>query len=352
MKKILIVGPDIKKAKGGMAQVIESAISDEKLNEEYNMKVFSSYKDGPLAFVILYGVMRFIAFFFTVPFYDLVHIHMTVKGSAKRKGIYVRIAKLFHKKVIVQIHRCENFTEVYQESDKKTKRSIQGTLQKADMVLCLSSVWMKELEKTMGITNCRYLPNGLDLQDFTYNEDGRSVLFMGRIKKEKGIRELLEAKKILEDKGIMFPLQIAGPIDHAVPYIKLSDKLGLHKVFFEGWVTGAKKRELLTHAAIMVLPSYNEGFPVSVLEGIASGCAIVSTDFASIHDMIDEEIVPAKDSKALADALERMWTDPDRRKRSIHKNMERLMERFTSEKVHEKLGEYYGEVLNSGREAK
>ena len=345
MNRILIVGPDMKKAKGGMAQVIAGVLEDEELSTKYDMHVFSSYKDGSLPFIIAYGVLRFIVFFFTVPFYDMVHIHMTVKGSAKRKGIYVRIAKFFHKKVVLQIHRCEKFTDWLESTDEKTRRSVIKTLAMSDAVLCLSDTWMKHLEEVAGITNCRYLPNGIDPEKFAYSLDGEGVIYMGRIMKEKGLEELLLAKQMLEERGVMFPLHIAGPIDDAKPYIRLSDKLGLTSVFFEGWVSGEKKKELLRDAAVMVLPSYGEGFPVSILEGIASGCAIVATDIASVHDMIEEEIVPIKDAAALADALERMMTNPDRRRKSAEKNMKRLRERFTAKAVHEKLGECYEEVL-------
>ena len=345
MKKILIVGPDINKAKGGMAQVIKAVTEDAGLQEKYCMDVFPSYRDGSLPFVTAYGICRLSTVIYTIPSYDRDYIHMTKKGSAKRKGIYVRIAKLFRKKVIVQIHRCENFTDLYLEADRKEQEFIKKTLQSADLVLCLSETWMKTLKKTVGLKNCRYLPNGLDISGFEYSEDGDYVLFLGRLIQSKGINELLDAKKILEDKGVQFPLKIAGPIEDAAPYMEKAKKLDLHDVSFEGWVSGDKKKELLRDAAVMVLPSYAEGFPISVLEGIASGCAIVATDIASVHDMIDEEIVPARDAKALADALERMWTDPEKRHRSAKKNLETLKERFTAEKVHERLGEYYEEVL-------
>jgi glycosyltransferase involved in cell wall biosynthesis len=82
-----------------------------------------------------------------------------------------------------------------------------------------------------------------------------------------------------------------------------------------GWVRGEDKERLLAAAVLYVLPSYNEGLPVSVLEAMAAGLPIVSTPVGGIPEAVTDGVegylVEPGNVQALADRMDRLLGDQD-----------------------------------------
>src|SRR5690606_12083170 len=96
--------------------------------------------------------------------------------------------------------------------------------------------------------------------------------------------------------------------------------LGLEdRVRFTGWVDQDAVRDALAAADVMVLPSYAEGLPLSVLEGLAHGLAVISTPVGAIAEVVEDGVtgllVQPGDVAGLALALERVIGDPALRAR-------------------------------------
>ncbi|MFY9658503.1 MAG: glycosyltransferase, partial [Methylocystis sp.] len=94
--------------------------------------------------------------------------------------------------------------------------------------------------------------------------------------------------------------------------------LGLEeRIELPGWVGPEEARRLLAEADILVLPSRDENLPMSVIEGMANGLAVVTTPVGAIEDIIIPEetglLVPPGDARALAGALQRLILAPDLR---------------------------------------
>jgi glycosyltransferase involved in cell wall biosynthesis len=140
------------------------------------------------------------------------------------------------------------------------------------------------------------VPNGLDLSEFPERAEPdevietplvwkltktrRRALFLGRIHPKKGLDLLLPCWAKLAALRKDWELVIAGPDDrgHLRRMQVLAESLGLAKeVIFVGPVTGDVKTALLYSADFFVLPSYSEGFPMSLLEGMACHVPIVAT---------------------------------------------------------------------------
>ena len=102
--KVIVVGPDSKRAKGGISSVIQAMKENRWLVEQTGMEFYPSYREGSRLFKVLYGMKQIANFSRVVDQYDLVHIHMSIKGSAERKMKYARIAKRHGKKVVIHIH--------------------------------------------------------------------------------------------------------------------------------------------------------------------------------------------------------------------------------------------------------
>ena len=124
-------------------------------------------------------------------------------------------------------------------------------------------------------------------------DDTIRIVYLSSLMKTKGILDLLEAVKILRNEGKKVHLDVAGPIE---PEIKAEVDRFFSEfkdtVTYHGIVKGQKKKKLLLDNYIFCLPTYypNEGQPISILEAIANGCLIVSTDHGGIRDIVDENV--------------------------------------------------------------
>jgi glycosyltransferase involved in cell wall biosynthesis len=133
-------------------------------------------------------------------------------------------------------------------------------------------------------------------------------VFLGRLGERKGTPQLLQALAILAERGVEWTATLAGDGDVEVTRAAAT-RLGIiDRVELPGWVTTVEAEELLERAHVLALPSFVEGLPVSVLEGLAHGLAVVTTPVGALLDiLVDREnalLVTPGDVSGLADALE------------------------------------------------
>lgn len=135
------------------------------------------------------------------------------------------------------------------------------------------------------------IPNGLDLPQLEDVEKRKTVIFLGRIHKVKGVDILIEAwKKIEKDPTFKnWNLVIAGPMtsDYAKDIQQMAE--GLKTVSFTGEVKGINKNQLLAQSAIYVLPTHTENFGISVGEALACGTPVITTTGAPWSGLIDND---------------------------------------------------------------
>ncbi|WP_414475928.1 glycosyltransferase family 4 protein [Microvirga sp. M2] len=143
------------------------------------------------------------------------------------------------------------------------------------------------------------------------------ILFLGRLGPEKGTPELLEA---LSDLTALSEWECVLAGDGAVKETKaFTDERFPGRASVPGWVDAAEVERLLGTSDILVLPSHVENLPMSVVEAFAYGLAVVATPVGSIPDILEHEenglLVPVRDPRALAAALERLIVDRSLRER-------------------------------------
>jgi glycosyltransferase involved in cell wall biosynthesis len=126
---------------------------------------------------------------------------------------------------------------------------------------------------------------GVDLKKFNNNKIKKKiVLFPARVLIEKGIKEFLESAKILSKKYSDWHFYIAGTLNYKKNQSLIIKKNNQKNIKFLGYHKNIYK--LFNQSSIVCLPSYREGFPKSLIEGSASGCAIVTTDVVGCRDAI------------------------------------------------------------------
>lgn len=195
---------------------------------------------------------------------------------------------------------------------------IQHTIRLSTLVICQGATIAHEVQR-LGATEdqCRIVPNLAELAEMygDIKEEARSneIVFLGWITASKGIFDLLKAIH-LSDELATVPILICsdGPDRQAAR--AMASRLRLTNVQFLGWLETGGVREILQRASTLVLPSYTEGMPGSIVEALAAGAVVVTTPVGVITDYILHEesglIVPVGDPAALAEALERIQRDP------------------------------------------
>lgn len=192
--------------------------------------------------------------------------------------------------------------------------------------------------------------SGVDLERFDRRETraGRvEFLWMGRLIQEKGVREFVEASGIVRRAHPRVRCRIVGALD-ANPSSVTQDEVdswvreGL--VEYEPWTDDV--RSALARCSVFVLPSYREGTPRSVLEAMATGRPIVTTDVPGCRETVVEGdngfLVPPRDPASLARAMSRFVVEPELLRqmgdRSLHYARTRYDVRAVNRVILENLG--------------
>jgi glycosyltransferase involved in cell wall biosynthesis len=144
--------------------------------------------------------------------------------------------------------------------------------------------------------NCTLIPNGVDINAFkplplVADNGPLKLLCVGRLIERKGQHHLIDAVKQLTYEGIDVELDLVGTGDARSANEAQAARLGLSdRVHFRGYVSREKIAEHYAAADVFVLPSYNEGMSVALLEAMASGLAVVVTATGDTPELIEPEI--------------------------------------------------------------
>ena len=197
----------------------------------------------------------------------------------------------------------ENLTVIFQNQDDQNELTALGVVNEKNKIV-------------------RIKGSGVDLEKFKNNEfpsfDRIKILLPIRMLWDKGVKELKEASDLLKDKyfdKVQFIL--AGLAD-------VENKAGVPSSYLKEWEDGEYVKwigyqkdivKVYNDSHIVVLPSYREGMPKTLIEGCAAGKAIVTTDAIGCRECVEEGVngykVPVYAVKELAEALEKLILNPD-----------------------------------------
>lgn len=167
--------------------------------------------------------------------------------------------------------------------------------------------------KLVPLSRC-FLVNGAGVDTVKFSpslekNDGLCVILVARLLKDKGIREYIEAGKVIKELKVPIRLLLAGSVDHDNPSSMSTDEIQVAHdngyIEYLGFRTDVADLYRKSHVAC--LPSYREGLPKSLIEAASCGLPIVTTDVPGCRQLVDNHqngfLIPPRDSNALADCL-------------------------------------------------
>lgn len=179
--------------------------------------------------------------------------------------------------------------------------------------------------------------HGLNLADFPHRLDDRApnrLLAVGRLSQRKGFDYLIRAAGLLRAKGVDVIVEFVGDGEDRPMLQALASELGVaDRVEFQGWQQFTGVREAMNRATILVHPSdgLGDGLPNVIREAMALGAPVIASDVAGIPDALRDGcgvLVPPKDPVALADAIERLLSDPAERRAIAERARRRTEEKY------------------------
>ena len=282
---------------------------------------------------------------------DIVHLHMSDKGSFFRKYIIFKISKWFGKKVIVHMHGGD-FEAFYSRMPHQVQLLIHDMLKNADKVIALGSNWETKLREIEPFADLEVLMNSVPIPEYKEKKTGNGVLkilFLAVMNESKGILDLIRAsvsvieKAEEQKKRICFEIAGDGPSYEEAQKLVSQYQLN-HYFHFHGWVDKEEKEKLLQQSDLFVLPSYFEGLPMSILEAISYGMPVISTKVGSIDEAVKDGVngylIEPGDISALEDSLHSAISNPSFEK--MGKASRRLAEKnFDEEKYFRQIEALY-----------
>lgn len=350
--KILNIGPSPERARGGMATVIKGIRDDRLLNEKFNIEFFTSFIDGAKILRMLYSIVAMIRFRFVYRKYDLFHIHVASYTSTFRKLLYMKFLKKRGKKVILHIHGG-SYIEFYNSLKEEKRLKLVESLNSADMVIALSEDWKSKFESCMGLEKCVVLNNGININELSTAcsdviENREYFLMLARMCSKKGVYDLIDAVELVKKEIPDVHVFLAGDGEIEKVRTLIKNKKLQKNIEVVGWIDSSEKISLLKKVATVILPSYHEGLPMSILEGMAAGKAIVSTRVGAIPTVVHPDngiLIEAGNVDELANAIKKCINSPEMLQSMSKKNRRKIEQYYSEEKMHRLLAEYYTEIL-------
>lgn len=144
--------------------------------------------------------------------------------------------------------------------------------------------------------------------------DPTTFILVGRLQRQKGIFEFVEAARAIREQRPLVRFVIVGGVDHGPESIAEEQVKSWVAEGIVEWEGHTRVLPWLEDSSVFVLPSYREGAPRSIQEAMAVGRAVITTDVPGCRDMVVEGkngvLVPPRDSRALAEAMLRFLDEP------------------------------------------
>lgn len=301
---LLLLGPKFSKKGelGGVVVSFDLLLSTLK-NREIDYKLIdtnlANYSNKALALIIIY-----VKILILIPRSNSISLHGTANDFRYIAPFTVLLSNLFNKKVSLRKF-AGSFIEEYKKSNKLSKYLIRYSLRNANQIFFqtkyLINYFLKYNNNTYWFPTVRNKPK--------MARDSRKLfkkrfIFLGQIRKEKGVEEIIEVSKLL---GNDFTIDLYGSLmDKSFLRINSNQYPNLS---YKGELSPKEVSNVLMKYDVLLLPTYwqGEGYPGVIIEALSVGLPIIATNLPGISEMIDERssiLIDPKSIDQLRNAIE------------------------------------------------
>lgn len=290
-----------------------------------------------------------------------VHVNMAERLSLFRKSAVVVTCRALGIPVVLHLHAAQ-LHHFY----RKLPGPLQGltrwvfSLPATCLVLGSQAQRFVTEELQVPAQRVQVIINGVPEPTHARRKAGDSalqqVLFLGNLSARKGVSDLLQALALPGFDRDRLKVTLAGGGDIA-SYQAAARALGIEGfVHFAGWSDQRQVSQLMAQADVLVLPSYDEGLPLVILEALANGVAVVCTPVGEIPAVLSDGVnacfVQPGDAGAIATALQRVLKEPEFRQTLEQNGRALYEEKFSLDRFFDSLAKIHQRHFGASSQAR
>ena len=321
-------------------ELINNTFNCEYVNLTTSHNVDQIGKKGLIKYIRALNIYLVVLFKLIIQRYDMCYLAITVtKGGILKDSPLVFLSKIFCKRVI--IHQHNKGVSLFQ--NLKFFNLIYRLVYKNVKVVLLSWHLYPDVSKYVNKKDVYICPNGVKpIDEIKLNKSLNEIpqiLFLSNLIESKGCYVLLEACKILNDKGLVFNCNFVGAASKEISKEEFNQQIelrGLSKnTFYIGPKYGEDKKYIFEKSDIFVFPTFyqKETFGLVNIEAMQFSLPVVSTFEGGIPDVVEDNVsgflIQGKDAIALAEKLEILLLDSDLRIQMGEAGKEKYLKLFT-----------------------
>ena len=341
MVRVLVVG-SAEQSAGGVAQVIR-ATKQMPVWQEYHCRWLGTQIQRSYAWKLWYAVKSNLTALFIIWQYDIVHFHTVPDWQSLVIQLPVfLLARLGRKRIVMHIHMGNQLRHHTQN------KLFKWCLRRSHLIVLLAKKWERLFQEcyqdvkvptTVLYNACETVP------EVPFSEKENVIIMAAYYVDNKAPDLLLKAWQKIGDKYPDWKIYMLGN-GEVERYRRMASEMGLSgKMEFTGYVTGVEKESYFRRASILCMCSYEEGFPMVVLEAWMHGICVVTTPVGGLPDVLEDGrnalVFDFGNWQQLADRLERLINDASLRRQMAGDARQFAINRFSPQQYSSQLTQIY-----------
>lgn len=285
---------------------------------------------------------------------QVVHIHTCALFAFWRDIVHMMAVRLLGCRVVWHLHDG-TFPQFISQGNPLKRGLIRWALARGSATIVLSDEALVRLRPHAPRVRWRVVPNGVVIKapSDKSSQPPLTLLFMGNLTHRKGAYDLISAVEAAADRGVRLVVLLAGgeaaPGQRAAIEQRIAGSPCADRLRLLGLIQGEEKDKAIAEADCVVLPSYAEGLPMVLLEGMAAGLPAVATRVGSVSTIITDGVegflIEPADVASLTDRICRLAGDAELCQRMGQAARTRIQEQFSLNVMAERVHRIYAEAV-------